>query len=135
MSNSFILFYCFSVNEEFVPPVNADCACSSERLTFNCTTVGLGSTVWRVAAFDCTQNEIILRHSEFDQVGGTTGECNGGAISGISIGVEGNCYSSQLDLSVTPELHNKSVTCLLMSSGVTTPVGSVSIIVASGKSM
>lgn len=100
---------------------------------FTCTTVGSGSTIWRVSAFDCTQNEIILRHSEFDDIGGTSGLCNGGAISGRSVGVEGNRYTSQLTLTVTPELHNQTVTCLLNSNGVRTTIRDVTIIVASGK--
>ena len=92
----------------------------------------LGSTIWRVAAFDCMQNEIILRHSEYDDVGGTSGLCNGGAISGRSTAVDDNCYTSQLRLTVSRELHNKAVTCLLNLNRAMTAVGNVSIIVASG---
>ena len=91
-----------------------------------------GSTIWRVDAFDCIQNEIILRHSEFNNVGGTTGLCNGGAISGRSTGVEGNCYVSQLNVTVAPQLHTKAVICLLTSAGVISTIGNESIIVASG---
>ena len=123
----------YIANNQLLNPSNVGCACPNENFIFNCTTVGsLGSTIWRVAAFDCTQNEIILRHSEFDDAGGTSGLCNGGAISGRSIAVDGNCYTSQLSLTVSRELHNKAVTCLLNFNSAMTTAGNVSIIVASG---
>ena len=132
---NYSLYLCFSANNELFSPPKVGCACPNEHLIFNCTAVGsLGSTIWRVAAFDCVQNEIILRHSEYNSVG-TTGLCNGGAINGTSIRVEGNCYISQLNVTVTPELHNKTVTCLVTSSGVISPISNVSVIVASGNNI
>ena len=99
---------------------------------FDCTTVGLGSTIWRVTAFDCTANQIILRHTRFTDVGGTSGDCNDGAIIGKSTGVDGNCYTSQLNATATAGLHNQNVTCILNSNGVMVPIGNASITLASG---
>ena len=102
-------------------------------LPFYCTAVGGGSTIWSVTAFDCTENDIILRHSEFTD--GTSGECNDGTITGHSVGVEGNCFSSRLDVTISAELHNKTVVCSLTESegGLEREIGSTSIMVLRGR--
>ena len=91
---------------------NPSCACSGEVLTFVCTTVGPGQTIWRGTAFNCTgeSNEIILRHSEFDSPTGISGTCNSGAIVGQSLGVENaDCYTSQLSITIQSQFNNTTV--------------------------
>ena len=64
--------------------------------------------------------------------GGTTKECNNGAIIGRSHGVEGNPFTSQLIVSVSNELNNKTVRCNLDSNNALTNVGETLINVISG---
>ena len=77
--------------------------------------MGGGNTVWRGSAFNCSSkaNQIILRHSRFGaSAGGTSGSCNNGAIVGQSVGVEnGQCFISQLRVSVSETLNSRAVRC------------------------
>ena len=43
------------------------CICPGDTLTYECTVVGLGVTVWTGSAFSCpsSNNEIALLHSRF----------------------------------------------------------------------
>ena len=82
---------------------------------FNCTVVGGGTTLWTGTAFDCAAaniDEILLRHNNFNGSDGAFGECNNGDIVGRSVQVEGNCYTSQLIVTVSAGLNNKSVRCV-----------------------
>ena len=95
-----------------VVPPDSECACIGRTLTYTCTTVGRGSTLWTGSAFDCTNNWINLRHSLFnDSNRGATGDCNNGAIVGQSIGVTDNCYTSQLLVRIIADLNNKTIRC------------------------
>ena len=98
----------------FKSPVNATCACPGEVLTYTCTVVGGRATIWEGSAFDCAGDEIILRHSNFDETP-QLGECNNGAIQGRSVGVNGMCFTSQLNVTVSAELNKKTVVCFLDS--------------------
>lgn len=95
-------------------PNNSRCACVGDILTYKCTAIGGGATLWGGTTFNCPtlRNEILLRHSQFSSPEGTTGECNNGAIIGKSTGVENNCYTSQLNVTVSGSLNNKTVTCV-----------------------
>ena len=75
--------------------------------------MGKGSTIWNGTAFDCTNNFINLRHSLFNDSNsrGATGDCNGGAIVGRSIGVTDNCYTSQLSVRVAADMNNRTICC------------------------
>ena len=87
-----------------------ECICQGYNATFECSVVGPGSTVWRGSGFrDCTNNRITLFHSQF--TGGTVGICNDGAIVGRSIGVENDCYTSQLNVFVSSDVIGTSVFC------------------------
>ena len=97
--------------------------------------MGGGSTIWRGTAFNCAGNEIVLRHSRFSESNGVSGECNSGTIVGQSIRVNDNCYTSQLEVNVTAELHNTTVICLVNSNTTIIPIDEVSVIsVATGNS-
>ena len=90
------------------------CACPGDILTYECTVTGGpgGSTVWTGTVFSCTYNEISLLHSRFNTSGGAVGQCDNGAIKGYSIGVEGNNYTSQLNVTVTPNTVGKRISCI-----------------------
>ena len=68
------------------------------------------ATVWTGTAFHCVavSNEIILLHSHFNYEYRT---CNKGSIVGQSFSVEGNNYTSQLNVTVTHDIAGKTVMC------------------------
>ena len=75
--------------------------------------MGVGSTIWTGSAFNNLHcHEIVLLHSRFLNQG-TNGLCKNGAtcIVGRSLSVEGNNYTSQLNVSVTPDTAGKTVMC------------------------
>ena len=116
-------------------PNNTQCACSGDVLTFTCTIVGGGNTLWRGSAFDCesTSDEIILRHSTFGTTG-TSGTCNSGTIVGQSVGVEDTCFTSRLNVTVSESLNSRAVQCDHNSNTGTRNIGSAILNVVSGKS-
>ena len=81
-------------------------------LTYICDITRAGNTIWNGSAFNCIKkfNEIILRHSQFGTGSGTSGSCNG--IVARSIGVGGtNDFISELNVTVSTSLHNKTIQC------------------------
>ena len=113
-------------------PKNTGCACVDSLLTFTCTAVGGGSTLWDGTAFDCigNGNSILLRHDRFSS-GGVDGQCNNGAITGQSIGVENECYTSQLNVTVDPTLNMRTIRCTHTSLTRTT-IGETTLTVIEG---
>jgi hypothetical protein len=92
-----------------------ECVCPGDKLTYTCTVQGsdTGATIWTGTAFlgGCQQNEILLLHRQFMSTGGSTRTCNNGAIVGQSLGVQGNSYTSQLNVTITPETAGKTIMC------------------------
>ena len=64
--------------------------------------------MWSGTAFTCSSGEIRLRHSNFV---GAVGSCNDGAINGTGVTLNGNQYTSRLDVIMTAELVGRTVTC------------------------
>ena len=103
---------------ERLSPANTICACPGETLNFTCTIISTSgtsgaATIWNGSAFTCSENEIPLLHNGFNSSNGQSGVCNNGAILARSVGVNGNCYTSQLRVTVSAGLNNKTVACLL----------------------
>ena len=74
--------------------------------------MGPGTTVWSGSAFKSLQcNEIVLLQSRFLN-GGTNGSCNNGVIVRRSLSVDGNNYTSQLNVIVTPDTAGETVVCI-----------------------
>ena len=93
-----------------------ECVCPGDKLIYRCAVQGSanGATVWNGNAFSgCQQDEILLLHHQYARQGGLSGTCNNGAIVGQSLGVnvQGNNYTSQLTVTVTPETAGKTITC------------------------
>ena len=91
-----------------------ECVCPGDRLTYRCAVQGSanGATVWCGTAFiGCLQNEILLQHRQFTPTGGPAETCNNGAIVGRSLGVQGNNFTSQLNVTITPDTAGKTITC------------------------
>ena len=94
--------------------LTSGCVCPGDTLSYECTATAMerrGATIWTGSAFNyCDSNEIILLHYRFDT--GTNGMCNNGAIVGRSLSVEGNNYTSQLNVTITPDTVGKNIVCL-----------------------
>ena len=69
-------------------------------------------TVWRGSAFDCSSEEIILLHNRFTSLNGAYGQCNNGSIVGRNLGTDSGRYTSQLNVTATPDIIGKSIECL-----------------------
>ena len=95
--------------------LTSGCACPGDTLTYKCTVVGGilgGATVWKGTAFDCPLNEIALLHPRFTSAIGTYGVCNSGAIVARSFSVEGNNYTSQLNVTFTSDIAGETIMCV-----------------------
>ena len=115
---------------------NHRCACSGDVLTFECTVVDIGSTVWEGSAFECDGTNydfIALRHSEFNTSEKPQGVCNNGGIFARAIGVVNNRYTSQLMLTMSPEINNRTVECVHDHNLTSTVVDSATILLATGR--
>ena len=61
------------------------------------------------------------------------GDCNDGAIVGQSLRVEDDCYTSQLSVTISLDLNNKTVRCVHRSSVGTNTIDESTLTVISGK--
>ena len=81
-------------------------------ITFKCQVTGGNGTsiVWTGTAFKCasSENAIVLLHNRLDSAKGT---CNDGNIVGKIIEVDGNNYTSQVMITLSPSLIGKTVEC------------------------
>ena len=104
----------YSGNEQDFIGADNVCSCPNDVLTYTCTVVGGVATVWSGSAFDCQTGGIVLRHIDFGS-SGTSGSCNNGAIVGQSVEVVDDCYTSQLVITLSSEINNKTIQCQGMS--------------------
>ena len=97
-----------------------DCTCLGYTQIFECTVCGSGSTIWNGTFFDC-ENGIELRHSRYTNIIDGTDpdsctslcvECNQGAVLAKRIGRFGDCYTSQLIVTVGEEMINGTIECI-----------------------
>ena len=108
------------------------CLCPEDVLVFVCSVNGGGATIWRGSIFSCHQgSQIILRHSIFGN--GVRRTCNDDNIVVYDIDVTNNTYSSQLNITVSPEMHNGTVKCIHDTLNATSVlVGAYTLILATG---
>ena len=97
-------------------------------LTFECQVTGLGSTVWTGTAFMCNSNEITLLHNRFNKLTKVNGTCNNGSITAESIEVNGNNFTSQLNVTFDSFLIGKTVVCVHDDGTNTSVVANYTII-------
>ena len=104
-------------------------ACLGDTLTFECSTAGrLGSTVFQGDLLDC--DGIILLHSRFSNMSAATSEtCNNGRIRGYSLPINDSepCYTSQLHVTVSPDMTGKSIICVDDNGTTANQIGNFSI--------
>ena len=113
------------------------CICPPEivhNFTYECTTFGIGTTLWRGTAFNCAGqgNEITLRHSLFAQERGTTDFCNSGNITGFSLRAHNNFYTSRIIVLFSSNLIGRSVQCVYDSGSTEEVIGSSTISTETG---
>ena len=103
----------------------SECFCRGQTLSYECTTEGPISTVWQGTAFQCAGNRIILRHSQFTAPQGATGECNNELIliTGRSLRVNGDCHTSQLNITISSSSVNSWTVECAYSGGEISLVG------------
>jgi hypothetical protein len=109
-------------------------ACPGDVLKYVCDITGAGNTIWNGTAFYCPSksNETILRHSQFSTVSGTSGSCNDRTvIRARSLGVSNNCFSSQLNITVTSDMNDTTIRCSHSSDKIVT-IGEIRLSVATG---
>ena len=131
----------FSVelNSSLGSNLSMNCVCPGDQLTFDCLVEGGIATVWQGSAFDCNNegpNTIILRHSQFSQHQPAAGEirCNGGRILAHSIGVFNGTHISELNVTVTEDMNNKTIECTAeYINGTQSNSGTSIVTVATGK--
>ena len=82
------------------------CSCLGQTVTFECVVTGGTLTVWSGTAFDCSANEISIRHSNFV---GVTRSCS--TIIGRGVTSNGNQYTSHLDVIMSEEIIGRTITC------------------------
>ena len=97
-------------------------------LSYDCSVIGEGSTVWTGGGFDCpgSNNRIILKNSA--EYITTFGACNGGSITGRGVSVAGDHFTSELDINYTPDLKGKNVTCIYDNGSVEVIIGTTPIV-------
>ena len=77
--------------------------------------------------------EVTLFHSQFGAPDGTRGVCNNGAVVGYNIGVENNCYTSQLDILVSPGLNGSTVECIIDDVTTNTVIDTSTLFITTSK--
>ena len=76
-----------------------------------------GATVWRGTALNCPSDEIVLLHRRFTESDGAIRSCNNGATVAQSLSVQDNLYTSQLNVTIVPNVAGKSIICLYDGMG------------------
>ena len=113
-----------------------ECVCPGDTLTFQCTVIGKGSTVWQGSAFYCSESGggLILRHHQF--ANGTLHKyCDGENVYVVArtIGVTDNSYISELSLIVSLEMTNKTVECVHDNGTHVNIVDTTAVSITTGK--
>ena len=98
-------------------------------LTFKCSVMGrpVGSTIWRGSAFNCSREGVVLLHRLFTSESDVHQMCNNGFIVGRGLRSENGCYTSQLNVTVTPDMIGKSIECVHNNITSVATVGSRNI--------
>ena len=90
--------------------LTSGCVCPGDTLIYECTVTGGVATIWTGSALDCNHlKEIVLLHNRF--LDGIAGSCNNGAIVVRSLSVQGDNYTSQLNVTVTSDTAGKTIEC------------------------
>lgn len=112
----------------------SECVCSGYRVTFECSVMGSGITVWQGSAFNCSNSGggISLRHSQYAHRA-VYKECRNRNVSAHAIGiVENNIYVSELSLNVSMDMYNKTIECVHDNGTISKLIGTATVNITSG---
>ena len=105
----------------------SSCTCSAYTLTYECTVISGsgGSTIWQGTAFNCvgSTNEIDLLHNRFESDRNILKTCNNKTIVVQGLRIDGNCYTSQLNVTVSPNKIGDTIECAHDNNGTTDTIG------------
>ena len=99
---------------------SSGCGCLGETLIYKCTLIGdpLGATLWTGTALNnCPSDEIVPLHRRFTEPGGTTRSCSNGATAAQSLYAQKSLYTSQLNVTITPNIAGKTIMCVYDAMG------------------
>lgn len=99
-------------------------------MQLTCIAFGRGSTVWGGTAVPRECGDRILRHSQFSE--GVIISCPDGSIVAESLSDDNDCYTSQLTVTIRPEINGTSITCKYDNGSQSFLLGEYTIIVTSG---
>ena len=106
----------------------AGCLCPGETMTYQCAAPsGAAATMWRGSALNCTNNAIILHHSQYTS-GNSSGDCNNRNILGQGLYVANSSYVSILNVTVNSDYSyykNKTVKCVYSDGLRLIPIGTI----------
>ena len=87
--------------------------------------------MWKGTSFDCPNREISLLHTQASS-GLAYGECNSQTVVARIVSVQDNCYTSQLNVTVTSSLIGTNIECLHDDVEITM-IGNVTVDSITGK--
>ena len=106
----------------------SSCVCSGQNVTYQCSTIGGGATLWQGSALGC---ELVILHAQF--FGASSQMCSNGETLTLAFpkGVVDNCYTSQLNVTVNASINNTNVICAY-DNGTRVVVGNETLKFTSG---
>ena len=122
----------FAARNELISTADSHCMCPGQTITYECTVVGGISTVWSgsVIGPGC---ESSLFHSAFQNSSESiTIVCDNGTVVGRRIGVNNNCYTSQLSILLTPNLDQRTIQCSVDNGISATVIGTARLSLITG---
>ena len=92
---------------------SSQCTCPGDTLTYECALMGSsgGATIWTGTALNCPSDEIVLFHQRFTELGGTIRTCNHGTTVAQSLYFRNNYYFSQLNVTITHDVMERTIMC------------------------
>ena len=124
------MLICYARNNEL--RTVSRCVCPGFNVTYECTTVGTGSTVWILGSE--SECDIILFHTDFAS-GTAFDTCLDGAVVGRGLGLEDDSYTSVLNVLVTSNLDGKIIQCEYDDGRRTTVVNTTILRLTTGMGM
>ena len=117
-----------------VTVVPCDCYGCNNTFVLECSVLGGGATIWQGTLFNQCQNQenIILRHSQFNNITGTAINytCDGSiSISAHAVDVNENAYTSRLTVVLSEDLTGRTVECANESKSI---IGNYTILNTAG---
>ena len=110
-----------------------DCTCRGHNVTYECTVIGSGATVWKGTAFDCslTSNEFVILHY-INYTSQKSQTCNNGAIIGRVARAEADSYTSQITVQINDELNGTTIVCAHDNGTDSVEIGSAILNIPTG---